>query len=140
MASPQTPQTDAYLAVIATRLAYGVAAGQRGMAMRRSPRGQYEPKAEILVRTVYTCDDRSGDFYAQKNISVRFHLDESSTNTGPITFHGGPGNYTGLTGHGFDNGMGSADGNGVGTTVLGEEGACPSRLQYRQTMPGTLGG
>jgi hypothetical protein len=27
--------------VIATRLAYGVAAGQRGMAMRRSPGGQY---------------------------------------------------------------------------------------------------
>jgi hypothetical protein len=41
MASPQTPQTDAYLAVIATRLAYGVAAAQRGMAMRRSLTGQY---------------------------------------------------------------------------------------------------
>jgi hypothetical protein len=73
-----------------------------------------EPKAEILVRTVYTCDDGSGDFYAQKNISVHFHLDESGTNTGPITFHGGTGDYTGLNGHGVDNGMGTPDGNGVG--------------------------
>jgi hypothetical protein len=33
MASPQTPQLVAYLAVIATRPAYGVVAGQRGIAM-----------------------------------------------------------------------------------------------------------
>jgi hypothetical protein len=72
-----------------------------------------EPKAEILVRTVYTCTDGSGVFYAQKNISAQFFLNGSSTNTGPITFHGGTGSYTDLTGHGVDNGTG-LNGNGVG--------------------------
>jgi hypothetical protein len=42
-ASPQTPQTVAYLAVIATRQAYGAAVGQRSMAMLSSSEHDLKP-------------------------------------------------------------------------------------------------
>ena len=68
----------------------------------------------VLVRTVYTCADGSGTFYAQKNIFVTFGPGNSRTNTGPFTFHGGTGDYTKLTGHGVDVGTASGD-QGIGT-------------------------
>jgi hypothetical protein len=72
-------------------------------------------KFNLLIRTVYTCDDGSGTFFAQKHVFITLNEDGSSTNTGPITFSGGTGDYTGLSGHGVDNGTASADGIGVGT-------------------------
>jgi hypothetical protein len=71
-------------------------------------------KINFQLRTVYTCDDGSGTFFAQKHVLVTENEDGSSSNTGPITFHGGTGDYTGLSGHGVDNGTATADGLGVG--------------------------
>jgi hypothetical protein len=71
-------------------------------------------KFNLLIRTVYTCDDGSGTFNAQKHVFITLNEDGSSTNTGPITLHGGTGDYTGLSGHGVDNGTASAEGIGVG--------------------------
>jgi hypothetical protein len=62
------------------------------------------PKANILIETVYTCDDGSGTFLAQKHIFLIFNEDGSQTNTGPISFKGGTGDYAGLSGHGVDTG------------------------------------
>jgi hypothetical protein len=62
------------------------------------------PKANILIETVYTCDDGSGTFFAQKHIFLIFNEDGSQTNTGPISFKGGTGDYAGLSGHGVDTG------------------------------------
>jgi hypothetical protein len=70
-------------------------------------------KFNLLIRTVYTCDDGSGSFYAQKHVFITITGDDSSTNTGPITFHGGTGDYTSLSGHGVDVGTASGD-EGVG--------------------------
>jgi hypothetical protein len=72
-------------------------------------------KFNLLIRTVYTCDDGSGTFNAQKHVFITLNEDGSSTNTGPITLHGGTGDYTRLSGHGVDNGTTSAEGIGVGT-------------------------
>jgi hypothetical protein len=71
-------------------------------------------KFNLLIRTVYTCDDGSGTFNAQKHVFITLNEDGSSTNTGPITLHGGTGDYTGLSGHGVDEGTASADGIGLG--------------------------
>jgi hypothetical protein len=71
-------------------------------------------KVNFQIRTVYTCDDGSGTFDAQKHVFVTLNEDESATNTGPITLHGGTGDYTRLNGHGVDNGTASAEGEGVG--------------------------
>jgi hypothetical protein len=71
-------------------------------------------KFNLLISTVYTCDDGSGSFHAQKHVFITLNDDGSSTNTGPITFHGGTGDYTNLTGHGVDNGTATADGIGLG--------------------------
>lgn len=68
----------------------------------------------LLISTVYTCDDGSGSFYARKHVLIAFNDDGSSTNSGPITFHGGTGDYTRLSGHGVDIGTASADGIGLG--------------------------
>jgi hypothetical protein len=46
-------------------------------------------KINFQLRTVYTCDDGSGTFFAQKHVLVTENEDGSSSNTGPITFHGG---------------------------------------------------
>jgi hypothetical protein len=62
----------------------------------------------ILIRTVYTCNDGSGTFFALKNVFLTFEGD-GATNDGLITLHGGTGDYVGLNGHGHDNGFGSGD-------------------------------
>jgi hypothetical protein len=72
-------------------------------------------KFNLLIRTVYTCDDGSGTFHAQKHVFVTLNENGSSINTGPITLHGGTGDYTRLSGHGVDSGTASAEGIGVGT-------------------------
>jgi hypothetical protein len=70
-------------------------------------------KFNLLIRTVYTCDDGSGSFYAQKHVFITITGEDSSTNSGPITFHGGTGDYASLSGHGVD--VGTASGQfGVG--------------------------
>ena len=71
-------------------------------------------KFNLLIRTVFTCADGSGTFNAQKHVFVTLNADESSTNTGPITLHGGTGDYTGLSGHGVDNGTTTPEGIGTG--------------------------
>ena len=71
-------------------------------------------KLNILVRTVYTCDDGSGTFNAQKHFFITVNEDGSITNTGPVTLHGGTGDYTGLSGHGTLVGATDADLQGVG--------------------------
>jgi hypothetical protein len=81
-------------------------------------------KFNLLIRTVYTCDDGSGSFYAQKHVFLTITGEDSSTNTGPITFHGGTSDYTSLSGHGVD----------IGTAV-GEQGV--GRISDR-TSPGFL--
>jgi hypothetical protein len=58
----------------------------------------------LLIRTVYTCDDGSGTFFAQKLVPLTITGDDS-TNSGPITFKGGTGDYTRLSGHGVDVGI-----------------------------------
>jgi hypothetical protein len=70
-------------------------------------------KINLLIRTVYTCDDDSGTFFAQKHVFITFVDEDSSTSSGPITFHGGTGDYTRLSGHGVDIGRAS-EGQGVG--------------------------
>jgi hypothetical protein len=73
----------------------------------------------LLIRTVYTCNDGSGSFYAQKHVFLTF-TETGSTNTGPITLMGGTGAYATLSGHGVDNGVAVGD-HGVGriSGVLG---------------------
>ncbi|HWI00608.1 MAG TPA: hypothetical protein VNT27_09760 [Propionibacteriaceae bacterium] len=70
-------------------------------------------KVNLQFRTVYTCDDGSGTFFARKHVFLTFSEDESSDNSGPISFHGGTGDYTTLSGHGVDVGHAEA-GIGVG--------------------------
>ena len=67
----------------------------------------------LLIHTVYTCDDGSGTFNALKHVFLTFVSEESATNTGPIQLLGGTGAYTDLVGHGVDNGVASGD-TGVG--------------------------
>jgi hypothetical protein len=71
-----------------------------------------EGELNLLIRTVYTCDDGSGTFNALKHVFITF-TDDSLTNTGPIQLLGGTGAYTELVGHGVDNGTASGD-TGVG--------------------------
>jgi hypothetical protein len=61
------------------------------------------PNAELLIRTRYTCDDGSGEFYAQKHVFIAF-AEDGLTNTGPVSLMGGTGAYTKLSGHGIDTG------------------------------------
>jgi hypothetical protein len=75
-------------------------------------------KVNFQIRTVYTCDDGSGTFFAQKHVFVKANEDGSATNTGPITLKGGTGDYTGLSGHGIDTGSVTAEGIGEGI-ILG---------------------
>jgi hypothetical protein len=62
----------------------------------------------LVIRTVYTCADGSGSFFALKHVHITF-TDTGSSNTGPIQLLGGTGAYTRLTGHGVDNGAASGD-------------------------------
>lgn len=66
----------------------------------------------LVIRSVYTCADGSGSFFALKHVRITF-TDTGLTNTGPIQLLGGTGSYTTLTGHGVDNGSASGD-SGVG--------------------------
>jgi hypothetical protein len=68
-----------------------------------------QPKVNLLVTTVYTCDDGSGTFNMLKHVFVVGNPDGSFSNTGPVQFLGGTGAYAGLIGHGVDNGAGSGD-------------------------------
>ena len=79
-----------------------------------------KPKAALLIRTVYTCADGSGQFYAQKHVFIEFG-ETGLTNTGPVSLMGGTGRYAHLTGHGVDVGsqdFASGTGSGVVTGVL----------------------
>jgi hypothetical protein len=62
-----------------------------------------QPKIELLITTVYTCDDGSGTFDMLKHVFLEFSED-SSTSTGPVQILGGTDAYAGLIGHGVDNG------------------------------------
>lgn len=66
----------------------------------------------LLIQTVYTCNDGSGTFNAVKHVFITF-TDNGFTNTGPIQLLGGTGAFTDLAGHGVDNGVTSGD-TGVG--------------------------
>jgi hypothetical protein len=66
----------------------------------------------LLIRTVYTCDDGTGSFNALKNDFLTF-TEDGATGTGPIHLLGGTGAYTGLVGHGVDIGSISR-GTGIG--------------------------
>ena len=66
----------------------------------------------LLIRTVYTCADGSGTFNALKHVFITF-TENGFTGTGPIQLVGGTGAYTGLGGHGVDNGTRTGD-TGVG--------------------------
>jgi hypothetical protein len=61
-------------------------------------------KVNLLIRTVYTCDDDSGTFNALKHVFLEF-TDTGATNTGPVSLQGGTGDYTNLSGHGVDTGV-----------------------------------
>jgi hypothetical protein len=64
-----------------------------------------QPKVNLQFRTVYTCDDGSGSFFAQKHVFLVFDEESgTSTNSGPITLKGGTDAYVGLSGHGTDSG------------------------------------
>ena len=79
-----------------------------------------QPKAALLIRTVYTCADGSGQFYAQKHVFIEFG-ETGLTNTGPVSLMGGTGRYANLSGHGTDVGsqhFESGTGEGVVTGVL----------------------
>ena len=76
------------------------------------------PKVNLLIRTVFTCDDGSGTFFAQKHVFRAFNEDGSFTNTGPVTLRGGTGAFTELSGHGADNGSTNEFGIGEGE-ILG---------------------
>jgi hypothetical protein len=66
----------------------------------------------LLIRTVYTCNDGSGTFNAVKHVFITF-TDDGFTNTGPFQLLGGTGAFTDLIGHGVDNGVTSGN-TGVG--------------------------
>jgi hypothetical protein len=63
-----------------------------------------KPNVNLLITTVYTCDDGSGTFDMLKHVFLAFNEDGSSTNTGPVQILGGTGAYADLIGHGVDNG------------------------------------
>ena len=79
-----------------------------------------KPTAALLIRTVYTCADGSGQFYAQKHVFIVFG-ETGLTNSGPVSLMGGTGRYANLSGHGVDIGaqdFESGTGSGVVTGVL----------------------
>jgi hypothetical protein len=71
-------------------------------------------KFNLQFRTVYTCDDGSGTFFARKHVFLVLLNEDESENSGPISFHGGTGDYTTLSGHGVNVGQGD------GPTAVGE--------------------
>jgi hypothetical protein len=69
----------------------------------------------LLIHTVYTCDDGS-TFNAVNHVFITF-TDNGFTNTGPIQLLGGTGAFANLTGHGVDNGSTNFD-TGVGIGAI----------------------
>jgi hypothetical protein len=63
----------------------------------------------LLVRTVFTCDDASGSFFVQSHVFFTFTGD-TVTNTGPSLLLGGTGAYVNLEGNGVENGNGTSQG------------------------------
>ncbi len=77
-----------------------------------------KPKAkwQEVATTVYTCDDGSGTFRADKNNHIQFFPDGGITSHGPFRIVGGTGAYEGLSGSGGGN-------DGVGNWMTGEASA-----------------
>ena len=63
----------------------------------------HSDRLNLLVRTVFTCDDGSGSFLVQSHVFFMITGDVV-TNTGPSLLHGGTGAYVNLKGNGVDNG------------------------------------
>src|SRR5919204_1008294 len=55
-----------------------------------------QPKVNLLITTVYTCDDGSGTFDMLKHVFITVNPDGSFSNTGPVQILGGTGAYAGL--------------------------------------------
>ena len=64
-------------------------------------------RINLLVRTVYTCEDASGTFNTLRHVFITLGPDGSFTSTGPIQLLGGTGAFTHLAGHGVDNATGN---------------------------------
>lgn len=65
-------------------------------------------RLNLLIQTVYICDDGSGTFTALKHVFITFTQD-GFTNTGPVQILSGAGTYPDLVGHGVDNGSTTGD-------------------------------
>lgn len=109
-ASPPTPFTitehfDASVEGDPTFTATGglCASGTLSDDVRVFASSPVKPMAELLIRTVFTCADGSGEFYAQKHVFIEFG-ETGLTNTGPVSLMGGTGRYEHLSGHGVDTG------------------------------------
>jgi hypothetical protein len=63
----------------------------------------HSDRFNVLVRTVFTCDDGSGSFFVQSHVFFTITGDVV-TNTGPSLLLGGTGAYVNLEGNGVNNG------------------------------------
>jgi hypothetical protein len=63
----------------------------------------HSDRFNLLVGTVFTCDDGSGSFFVQSHVFFTFTGDVV-TNTGPSLLLGGTGAYVNLEGNGINNG------------------------------------
>jgi hypothetical protein len=75
--------------------------GQAGPGPGQGP--DHSGKVQLIVRSVYTCDDGSGTFNALKELIGTIGPDGIAS-TGPIQLLGGTGAFTDLRGHGVDTG------------------------------------
>lgn len=64
-------------------------------------------KWQMVATTVYTCDDGSGTFSAEKNTHLQFFPDGGAMSHGPFRIVGGTGAYEGLHGSGRNDGEGN---------------------------------
>jgi hypothetical protein len=72
----------------------------------------------VLIRSVYTCDDGSGTFEMLKHLQLTF-TETGFAAAGPIEILGGTGAYAGITGHGVTAGSTvGAVGGGTETGVV----------------------
>ena len=72
-------------------------------------------KLQLIVRSVYTCDDGSGTFNALKEIVGTVGPDGNVISTGQIQLLGGTGAFTNLSGHGVDTGSITGDNTAAAT-------------------------
>jgi hypothetical protein len=72
--------------------------------VQNPPSPDQAAKSVLIVRSVYTCDNGSGTFNAQKELVGTPGPDDTFTSTGPIQLLGGTGAFTDLIGHGVDTG------------------------------------